>query len=127
MKLNFDSCKPKIEEKPREILQQISIAFGDSEVSFLHCFWSMRKLFGRRLSYSSYQLIVDPMIDEFRLIIFEQNTKGEEEYIKLSECGQNFLNFLIKDKKNNPQANKFSFNQDIIIVDPTEWMIEFYG
>jgi len=125
VKFNFDTCKPKIEEKPREILQQISTAFGDSEVSSLHCFWSMRKLFGRPLSYSWYKLIVDPMIDEideFRLIIFEQNGNGGTNYIKLSECGQDFLKYLIKDKENNLDAKKLALSKEDsiqIFIDPS--------
>ena len=115
VRFNFDTCNPKIEEKPREILQKISTAFGDSEVSFLHCFWSMRKLFRRPLSYSWCKSIVDPMIDEideFRLIIFEQNGNGKMDYIKLSECGEKFLNCLIEDKKNNLDANKFALSKE---------------
>jgi hypothetical protein len=110
MKLNFDSCKPKIEEKPREILQQISTAFGDSEVSFLHCFWSMRNLFGRpNLYYRSYELFVEN-INRFRLFDFEQ--KGAKDCIKLSECGHSFLNRLRIDKKNNLDANKFALSKE---------------
>jgi hypothetical protein len=115
VRFNFDTCNPKIKEKPREILQKISTAFGDSEVSFLHCFWSMRKLFRRPLSYSWCKSIVDPMIDEideFRLIIFEQNGNGKMDYIKLSECGEKFLNCLIEDKKNNLDANKFALSKE---------------
>jgi hypothetical protein len=119
MKLDFDACIPKIEEKQREILQQISKAFGDSEVSFLHCFWSMKELFGQpNLSYSSYEVILKRII-KFGLFLVEQNSKGKE-YIKLSECGQNFLNCLIKDKKNNPEANKLFLGNEGL-TDPVWW------
>jgi hypothetical protein len=120
LKLDFDACTPKIEEKSHEVLQQISIAFGDSEVSFLHCFWSMRELFGQpNLSYFSYELILKS-ITKFGLLIFEKNTKGEGEYLKLSECGQNFLNFLIKDKKNNLEANNFFLGSESL-TNPVWW------
>ena len=120
LKLDFDAVNLKIiAEKPREILQQISIAFGDSEVSFLHCFWSIRKLFGMPLSYFFYQSIIDPIV-EFRLFLFERNSKGQIEYVKLNECGQNFLNCLIKDKKNNLEANKFFLGNENLI-DPNWW------
>ena len=116
LKFDFDACTPKIEEKLHEVLQQISIAFGDPEVSFLHCFWSMRNLFGRpNLSYDRYQSILED-ITQFGLFTFESHNSrtinmnalgmgiGEKtivDYsIKLSECGQNFLNCLIRDKRN---------------------------
>ena len=127
VKLDFDSYHPPIEENTREILRQISIAFGDSEVSFLHCFWSMRNLFGRpNLSYDFYQSILQG-ITQFGLFIFERDDK-ERKYLldyddvdynyimKLSECGQSFLNYFIKDKKNNLDANKFFIsNKDLIL------------
>jgi hypothetical protein len=112
LKFDFDACNPKIEEKPREILQQISMAFGDSKVSFLHCFWGMRNLFGiPYLYYYSYELFVQN-INQFGLFTFEQENRNGKYIkhgirIKLNECGQSFLNRLIKDKKNNPEANKF--------------------
>jgi hypothetical protein len=126
LKIDFDAVNPKIEEKQREILQQISMAFGDSEVSFLHCFWSMRNLFGRpNLSYDRYQSILQG-IAQFGLFTFERYDRtinmnaimmglGEQvvvDYIiKLSECGHSFLNCLIKDKKNNLEANKFFLDE----------------
>ena len=109
LKLDFDACKPTLKEESRKILQQISIAFGDSEVSFLHCFWSMRNLFrGPRLSYYFYESILQG-INQFGLFTFEKDSMNRI-YIKLSECGQSFLNRLIKDKKNNLEANKFFLN-----------------
>jgi hypothetical protein len=125
VKLDFNAFNPQIKEQSCEILRQISIAFGDSEVSFLHCFWSMRNLFGRpNLSYDLYESILQDVI-KFGLFKFEGHnverhthplaavggigltkTLVVEYIIKLSECGQNFLNCLIKDKKNNLEANK---------------------
>jgi hypothetical protein len=125
VKLDFNAFNPQIKEQSCEILRQISIAFGDSEVSFLHCFWSMRNLFGRpNLSYDLYESILQDVI-QFGLFKFEGHnverhthplaavggigltkTLVVEYIIKLSECGQNFLNCLIKDKKNNLEANK---------------------
>ena len=105
VKLDFDSCNPPIWDKAQEILRQISIAFGDSEVSFLHCFWSMRNLFGKPyLQYNLYKLFLQD-ITQFGLFTFE-----EVHFIKLTECGQRFLNRLINDKKNNLEANKFFLN-----------------
>jgi len=117
MKPDFDAHKPKIEQTPRKILQQISTAFGDSEVSLLHCFWSMRNLFGTPgLSYDLYQSIVQD-IAQFRLFVFEPNNEQTMTYIKLTECGQNFLNCLIKDNKNNIAANKFSLSKNSLLAD----------
>lgn len=112
VKLDFDSYNSpinsynlSINEKAKEILWQISIAFGDSEVSFLHCFWSMRNLLGRpHLHYNSYQSFLHD-ITQFGLF-----TLDELNFIKLTECGQKFLNRLINDKKNNLEANKFFLN-----------------
>jgi hypothetical protein len=124
-KFDFDICDSLVDEKLTETLQQISEAFGDSKISPLHCFWSMRKLFGQpNLSYFSYKSILNPLI-RFGLLTSEQNNKGEKEYTKLTECGQSFLNCLIKNKKNNPEVNKFFFNKEDL--DNPEWMIDFYG
>jgi len=121
-KFDFDSYNPPIEKKTQEILQQISIAFGDSEVSFLHCFWSMRNLFGMpNLSYYLYQSILQEMI-KIGLVAFEKNNQGTMTYIKLNECGQNFLRCLRKDKKDNPDANKFALSKEDSIqsfIDPS--------
>jgi len=118
LKLDFDSYNPPIEKKPQKILQEISTAFGDSEVSFLHCFWSMRNLFGRpNLSWYLYQSILEDIL-KFGLFEFEKNNEGNRTYIKLSECGRNFLNCLIKDKKNNLDANKFALSKEDSIQIP---------
>jgi len=104
LKFDYDAYNSPVEEESHEILQQICVAFGDSQVSFLHCFWSMRNLFGiPDLPYDYYESFLLQDIIQFGLFTFERNSKPykyEVEYmIKLSECGQNFLNCLIKDKK----------------------------
>jgi len=117
LKLNFDSCDPPIGEKAQEILQQISIAFGDSEVSFLHCFWSMRNFFGKPYIQHNLYGLFSQNITEFglyRLFLYDITQFGlctfeKGNYIKLTECGQRFLSRLINDKNNNLAANKCSF------------------
>ena len=109
IKFDFDDYFTPSDDNPQEILQKISIAFGDSKVSFLHYLWSRRNsLRMPNLSYHFYAPILKD-ISQFGLFIFERGNKiGEVNYIiKLSECGHSFLNCLIKDKKNNPEANKF--------------------
>ena len=112
LKFDCDVYNSPIGEESYEILWQICIAFGDSEISFLHSFWSMRNLFGiPDLPYDLYESFLLHDIVQFGLFTFERNTvpyRYEVEYIiKLSECGQSFLNCLIKDKKNNLEAKKF--------------------
>jgi hypothetical protein len=125
VKLDFDAFNPQIKEESCEILHQISMAFGDSEVSFLHCFWSMRNLFGRpNLSYDLYESILQDTIqfglfkfERYNIEHYDRNPMRDmfseppkrlvvRHIITLSECGQEFLNCLIKDKKNNLEANK---------------------
>ena len=115
LKFDCDAYNSPIEEKSHEILQQICVAFGDSQVSFLHCFWSMRNLFViPDLPYNVYESFLLRDIIQFGLFTFERNNKiheyGVEYMIKLSECGQSFLNRLINDKRNNSDANKFSLD-----------------
>ena len=102
------------DDNPYEILEKISIAFGNSEVSFLHYLWSRRN--SLRMPNLRYHFCTPILqsISQFELFIFtfeQNNTSGTNMNIKLSECGENFLNCLIKDKINNLEANKFSLNQ----------------